>query len=144
MNNKAKGVVAELAVAHELARRGFGVAWPVGDNEQYDLIVTSLSGKLYRVQVKSAKRNRQNSYRVGFVKGVGGTREPYSIHDTEVLVVRLPYDEDYPDLSAAGYYVIPVSETQISKGIFYPPGKGRYPQWVCKYEEYRDNWGVLK
>lgn len=144
MNNKAKGVAAELAVAHELARRGYGVAWPVGDNEAYDLIVTGQSGKLYRVQVKSAQLTKHHSYRVGFVKGVGVTRQCYSTEDTEVIVVRLPYDEDYPDLSAPGYYVIPVSETQVSKGVFYPPGKGRYPQGVCKWEEYRDNWGLLK
>ena len=144
MNNKAKGVAAELAVAHELARRGYGVAWPVGDNEAYDLIVTGQSGKLYRVQVKSAQLTKHHSYRVGFVKGVGVTRQCYSIEDAAVIVVRLPYDEDYPDLSAPGYYVIPVSEAQISKGVFYPPGKGRYPQGVCKWEEYRDNWGLLK
>lgn len=143
MNNKAKGVVAELAVAHELARRGYGVAWPVGDNEHYDLIVTGPSGKLYRVQVKSAEKTHTLSYHVNLCRG-RGVKVVYSPSELDVFVVRLGYDEDYPDLNAAGYYVIPIGDVKVTKAVFYPPGKGRYPQWVCKWEEYRDNWGIIK
>jgi hypothetical protein len=49
LNRKAKGDLAELAVATDLIRRGYKVALPYG--EDWDLIVER-GGKLERVQVK--------------------------------------------------------------------------------------------
>ena len=48
---KALGDTAELAVAHDLLRRGYGVAFPYGEDWDYDLIVCR-GEKLERVQVK--------------------------------------------------------------------------------------------
>ena len=141
--NKDSGVAAELAVAAELSRKGYGVAWPVGDNEKYDLIATSPSGNMYRIQVKSASLNRHQTYRVGFTHG-RSRKYTYSTKDVDVLVVWLPFDDDYEDIYTPGYYVIPLAGFKQTKGIFYPPGKGRWPTWVCKHEKFRNNWGALK
>ena len=50
---KQKGDVAELAVALDLRRRGHRVAFPYGEDCDYDLIVDR-EGRLERVQVKYA------------------------------------------------------------------------------------------
>ena len=54
LNTKAKGDLAELAVANDLIRRGYKVAFPYGEDWDYDLIV-SRAGCLERVQVKYAE-----------------------------------------------------------------------------------------
>jgi len=48
---KQKGDLAELAVALDLRRRGYRLAFPYGEDCDYDLIVDR-GGKLERVQVK--------------------------------------------------------------------------------------------
>lgn len=143
MNYKGQGVAAELSVAHQLARRGYGVAWPVGDNEPYDLIITGHSGNLYRTQVKSAGKTKHGTYKVPFTHGRGNAQK-YNAQDIDVLVARLPYDEDYEEFHHPGFYVLPISAVAATKGIFYPPGKGRYPQWVSKYEKWREAWEVFE
>jgi hypothetical protein len=51
---KQKGDTAELAVAFDLRRRGHRVAFPYGEDCDYDLIVDR-HGSLERVQVKHAR-----------------------------------------------------------------------------------------
>jgi hypothetical protein len=53
---KQKGDVAELAVALDLRRRGHRVAFPYGEDCDYDLIVDR-DGSLERVQVKYSRSN---------------------------------------------------------------------------------------
>jgi hypothetical protein len=48
---KAKGDLAELIVAADLRRRGFGVAIPFGEDSDFDLILVR-EDRLERVQVK--------------------------------------------------------------------------------------------
>jgi hypothetical protein len=50
---KQKGDLAELMVATDLRRRGYKVAFPYGEDWDYDLIIERL-GPLERVQVKHA------------------------------------------------------------------------------------------
>ena len=52
---KTKGDMAELAIAHDLVRRGYPIAFPYGEDCDYDLIVDR--GSLERVQVKYARSN---------------------------------------------------------------------------------------
>ncbi|WP_152420894.1 group I intron-associated PD-(D/E)XK endonuclease [Halorubrum coriense] len=64
MNHSARrGEKSELAVASELLAQGYGVSFPFGHNHQYDLIVDK-DGSLYRVQVKTAKREGGNRFYV--------------------------------------------------------------------------------
>jgi hypothetical protein len=53
---KRKGDLAELMVATDLARRGYKVAFPFGEDWDYDLIVDR-DGRLERIQVKHANGN---------------------------------------------------------------------------------------
>ena len=142
MTNKSQGVAAELAVAHELAARGCGVAWPVGDNEPYDLIVTGSSGKLFKTQVKSAHQNSGGTYKVSFAHG-SPTPKKYSKGEIDMLVARLPYDVDYPEITQPGYYILPASAIQTVNGVFYAPGHGRYGHWVSRYEKWRNKWELF-
>ena len=56
MNLKAKGDLAELKVAADLRRRGFGIAIPFGEDHDFDLILIRAQ-QLERVQVKYTRSN---------------------------------------------------------------------------------------
>ena len=51
LNLKGKGDLAELKVATDLVSRGYKIAFPYGEDCDYDLIVER-AGRLERVQVK--------------------------------------------------------------------------------------------
>jgi PD-(D/E)XK endonuclease len=53
---KAKGDLAELAVALDLVRQGYTIAFPYGEDSDYDLIV-SRDDRLERIQVKYTESN---------------------------------------------------------------------------------------
>ena len=55
LNRKAKGDLAELKVATDLRARGYKVAFPYGEDWDFDLILCRESGALERVQVKYAR-----------------------------------------------------------------------------------------
>jgi hypothetical protein len=55
LNRKAKGDLAELRVAADLRARGYKVAFPYGEDWDYDLILSRENGSLERVQVKYAR-----------------------------------------------------------------------------------------
>ena len=55
LNKKAKGDLAELRVAADLRARGYRVAFPYGEDWDYDLILCREDGSLERVQVKYAR-----------------------------------------------------------------------------------------
>jgi PD-(D/E)XK endonuclease len=71
---KHKGAIAELAIAHDLAQRGYIVALPFGDYSDWDLLVQRDQG-FEKVQVKYAEitngyvpvRNRCHSVLAGRV-----------------------------------------------------------------------------
>jgi hypothetical protein len=52
LNRKAKGDLAELKVATDLRARGYGLAFPYGEDCDFDLILCRDDGALERVQVK--------------------------------------------------------------------------------------------
>jgi len=55
LNRKAKGDLAELKVATDLRTRGYKIAFPYGEDWDFDLILCRPSGELERVQVKHAR-----------------------------------------------------------------------------------------
>ena len=135
---KLAGATAELMVAVELLRHGFGVSIPFGDTEGYDLISDSKS-KLKRLQVKSSSvKSDHGTYRVAFSKG--GKKRPYSREDTDFFVVVLSYP------NGPAFYVIPVMEVKM-RGSFWQAGDHPLPhkKWhLCKYENFRDRWDLLR
>ena len=58
---KSKGDLAEVAVAGDLMRRGYKIAFPYGEDWDYDLIVCR-DEKLERVQVKYSRSNGEVIY----------------------------------------------------------------------------------
>ena len=54
---KSKGDLAEVMVAADLMRRGYKIAFPYGEDWDYDLVVDRGLEKLERVQVKHAQSN---------------------------------------------------------------------------------------
>jgi hypothetical protein len=59
LNRKAKGDLAELKVAADLRSRGYKVAFPYGEDWDYDLILCRDGGSFERVQVKYARSDGQ-------------------------------------------------------------------------------------
>jgi hypothetical protein len=55
LNKKAKGDIAELKVAADLRTRGYKLAFPYGEDVDFDLILCRDNGALERVQVKYAR-----------------------------------------------------------------------------------------
>jgi hypothetical protein len=55
LNRKARGDLAELKVAADLRARGYRIAFPYGEDWDYDLILCRPDGRLERVQVKHAR-----------------------------------------------------------------------------------------
>jgi hypothetical protein len=51
VHKKTKGYIAEMAVAADLLKRGWGVLFPFGENNRYDLVAEK-NGKFVKVQVK--------------------------------------------------------------------------------------------
>ena len=50
-----RGSLAELAIAHHVARLGIGVLWPLTGGHRYDLAL-DIAGRFYRVQCKTVRR----------------------------------------------------------------------------------------
>jgi PD-(D/E)XK nuclease superfamily protein len=57
LNKKAKGDLAELKVAADLRQRGYRLAFPYGEDWDFDLILCRATGELERVQVKYGRSN---------------------------------------------------------------------------------------
>jgi hypothetical protein len=55
LGTDARGAIAESAVVHAAARRGFRVFRPITSDGRYDLVF-DLGGRLLRVQCKSARQ----------------------------------------------------------------------------------------
>lgn len=53
MESQRKGNLTEPTVLTELVRRGIAVSIPFGDNERYDVVVESPSGRMVRAQIKT-------------------------------------------------------------------------------------------
>lgn len=101
LNRKGKGDLAELSVAADLRRRGFGVAIPFGEDQDFDLILIRGS-RLDRVQVKYTRSDgrviqvkcRSHSLTNGRVRKT----KHYTAQTIDLLAV-------YDDTSQRCYYV---------------------------------------
>lgn len=94
-NSPRQGEKSELAVASELMMKGYGVSFPFGHEHQYDLIVDK-DGELYRIQVKTARHEKNNRYYI---------QADAADYDNEYVDLLSGYSED----EVATFY-IPVHE----------------------------------
>tara|TARA_R100000808_G_scaffold15629_1_gene35975 strand:+ start:4047 stop:4481 length:435 start_codon:yes stop_codon:yes gene_type:complete len=135
---KLAGTAAELATAVRLLDHGFSVSWPVGDNDCYDLIADSGS-RLTRIQVKSSSTKQKGTFHVVF--GHGKKKVPYTASDIDYFAVVLAY------AGGPAFYLIPVEKITRMRVSFWNPGDHPLstPRWrVCKYEQFRDRWDLLR
>ena len=61
-NSKDRGDETEARAIHELISNGYSVSVPFGDNDKYDLVADD-GETLYRVQCKTAWRNKEETIR---------------------------------------------------------------------------------
>ena len=143
--NKSTGAAAELAVARELAKEGFTVSFPLGDDGKFDLISCSPDGVTKRIQVKTAAfRADVGTYRVNLTHGTR-TKVTYTPDDCDCLAVWLPFADHYKNEVVAGLYIIPVDDAQVYCGTFYPPGTHKHGSHkVCEFEKFRNNLAFLR
>ena len=135
---KLAGAAAELLAAVRLLDHGFSVSWPIGDSDCYDLIADSKK-RITRIQVKSSSTKQKGTYHVLFARG--GKKVKYTPKEIDYFVVVLMYD------TGPAFYVIPIGAIGSKRANFWHPGDHPYttPKWrVCKYEEYRDRWDLLR
>lgn len=66
---KQKGIISEYRCITWFLERGYDVSIPIGDNAPYDMIV-DISGKLIKIQVKSAYIGRPGTFTIELTKNV--------------------------------------------------------------------------
>lgn len=108
-DTKSVGELSELVVAVALARAGYCVAKPLGENSRYDLIIDK-DGKLSRVQVKTGR------LRNGVI-----LFHTYSTHTHRKGIACRPYTAEIdffgiycPDLG--NVYLVPIEDTARLSG----------------------------
>ena len=85
MLHRERGEMGELVAAAELAKHGVGIAWPLGDEFPFDLVL-HWKGKLFRAQVKSAKQG--NGYTQFSLTAKNATRyHKYTNADCDIMVL---------------------------------------------------------
>lgn len=138
MDTKLKADIAESAVTTELLKRGFRVLRPIGDRLAYDLAV-DLSGRLLRIQVKSAwynadarchvidtRRTKTNRRRM--------LRERYNADDFDFAIAYLA--------DVGSFYVMPVSVfSRYGSTVTFVETAKR--QRRPKSAAYRERWDLL-
>lgn len=76
---QTKGILTELRCAEKFIELGFSVSFPYGNIDRYDMLVDT-GKKIFRVQVKTASKNENDSYTVNTVTAVATTATRYKKH----------------------------------------------------------------
>ncbi|HEX6389959.1 MAG TPA: group I intron-associated PD-(D/E)XK endonuclease [Solirubrobacteraceae bacterium] len=133
---KRKGDLAELAVALDLRRRGYGVAFPFGEASAYDLIVER-GDKLERVQVKHARSDGAvlvvRCYSQTVIGGKAGRRHKYTAAEIEWLAVY--------DATTATCYYVPAAQLGDGRSVLYlrlVPARSGRRRGIRLAEDYLD------
>ena len=110
LNRKGKGDLAELMVAADLRRRGFGVAIPFGEDSDFDLVLIR-SGQLERVQVKYVASDgaviRVKCFSHSLTNGKVRRTKQYTSATIDILAV---YDE-----TTSRCYYLPAKELGLGR-----------------------------
>ena len=76
------GITTELIVATKFIEKGYIVSIPYGNNSRYDMIVDT-NKHCYRIQVKHATLNDNNSYTINTCNTVSTTTKSIKKHYTK-------------------------------------------------------------
>lgn len=144
MNNVNVGNSGEYFVAGELERRGFGVAVPMSNTKEFDILTINMKNKKqYAVQVKTTTKNKK--------KWILKRENEHLIGDNIIYVFVY-----LNNLSAPKYYIVPskiVAETiiinhQVWLNSLGRNGKPHKDSNMRKFEIYDDkflnNWDLFK
>ncbi len=130
VTGKRRGEMAEAAFLAKAAEMGFGIAKPWGDSDPFDFIL-HVSGKLWRVQVKSAHRaGEDGSYSF---HAHGHALRAYGPKDIDALVAYVVPEN--------AWYVFPVSLVRQLRSLKLFSGSRRKRS---KFEKYREAWWVFR
>ena len=122
-DTKSVGELSELIVATVLARHGYRVAMPLGENHRYDLIIDK-DGVLARVQVKTGRLRTGailfNCYSVHAHSGrclrsYRGSIEFFGVYCPDIEGVFLVPVDDVPQRCFASLRWAPTKNRQYSK-----------------------------
>ncbi len=127
ISEKDTGVIGELAFSAEAMRHGYKVAQPLGDNEQFDLLLTAGGDRLYRVQVKSSANPLKDVYTYVIRRGKNKTK--YSEVDVFALYM----------IPERIFFIIPRVEA-ADRTTIKLRALPRQSQWAI----YRENWGIFE
>ena len=120
LNSKQIGNITEMQCMLAFLKMGYNVLIPYGDCERYDFVV-DIKGKLYKIQVKTARLKEEGSY-IEFNTSSQTTENGKMVHHA--------YDETQIDYFMTFYeraYLIPVNEasTREKRLRFIPPKNGQ-------------------
>jgi hypothetical protein len=125
---KRRGEIGEAAFLAKASSMGFGIAKPWGDSDRYDLIV-DVSGRLLRVQAKSAHCLSQHPTLGYNIRCCGHRRNSYRPDEIDLLVAYI-VPEDI-------WYIFPPEAFRTIKSLrLYPHKK----QKVSKFNQYLEAW----
>jgi PD-(D/E)XK endonuclease len=127
-DGKRLGEATEAAFLAKACTLDFAVSKPWGDSRGYDFVV-EFGGTFWRVQVKTARRQRSRRCEYN-VEGGGGTTL-YTEEEIDFLVAYVVPD----DL----WYVIPIEAFVGRTTLHFSPRCRR----KAKYERYREVWCLL-
>jgi hypothetical protein len=147
VTTKRRGELAELAFVFKAASLGFGVAKPYGDSERYDFILDSraldssaldfptndVSGKLWRVQVKSTTTLLNGLYRINAHRRVQGRAIAYRPSEVDFLVAHI-IPED-------AWFVLPIEDILDRTSLLFSPKSYARPS---HHDEYREAWHLFR
>ena len=129
LSRKQRGKMAEAAFLAVASALGLSVAKPWGESSRYDLIVDA-SGKLLRVQVKSA--HRAGEYGGYTFHAHGNSSRVYGPDEIDVLAAYV--------VPVGAWYLFPVDEFRKYKAMkLFPVSRRR----KSKFEKFREAWWYL-
>ena len=127
ISEKDTGVIGELAFSAEAMRRGYKLAQPLGDNEQFDLMLTAGGDRVYRVQVKSSANPDKEVYTYLIRRGKNKT----AYEEVDVFALYM--------IPERIFFIIPRVEVGDRRTVKLRP-LPRQSQWAI----YRENWGIFE
>ena len=133
MNTKRQGNITEVKCMLSFMEIGYNVLTPYGDCERYDFVV-DVNNKFYRIQVKTAKVEKDNS-KLSFSTSSSNRKAGKCI--------ALTYTEDEIDYFATIYnekcYLVPIQEVTAKRVLslrILPTANGQIKgvKWLKDYK----------
>lgn len=113
INSKLKGDIGEAKAITRLLQLHNPVSKPFGDNERYDLVVESKTGKLLKIQVKFSSEISSSN---GLIFPLKSSKNHTTNRKESVYTSQIDYFILYHQITDE-LYVIPIAKTNNQKTI---------------------------